>query len=90
MIVTGSQQHQRPLVQKAKALGHEVLVTDRRPDAPVLVLADHAVVADATRREDILRVASQFRPHAILGEQTDIAVPAVAFVAERLGLPGIG
>jgi biotin carboxylase len=89
MIVTASQ-HQGPLVRKAKALGCEVLVTDVRSDAPALALADRAVVADARSREDILRVASEFRPQAILSEQTDIAVPAVAFVAERLGLPGIG
>ncbi|HSU88568.1 MAG TPA: ATP-grasp domain-containing protein, partial [Terriglobia bacterium] len=37
-----------------------------------------------------LRVASEFHPDAILSEQTDVAVPNVAYVAERLGLPGIG
>jgi biotin carboxylase len=71
-------------------MGCEVLATDGRPDAPALGLADRAAVVDATNQQDLLRIASEFRPDAILSEQTDVAVPAVAFVCERLGLPGIG
>jgi biotin carboxylase len=89
MIVTASR-HQSPLILKAKAMGYEVLATDGRPDAPALSLADHAVVADAASGADLLRIACEFQPHAIVSEQTDVAVPGVAYVAERLGVPGIG
>jgi biotin carboxylase len=89
MVVTASR-HQGPLILKAKTIGYEVLATDSRADAPALALADHAAVVDATSPQDLLRVASEFGPDAILSEQTDVAVPSVAYVAERLGLPGIG
>jgi biotin carboxylase len=47
-------------------------------------------VVDAASCEDLFRIACEFQPHAIVSEQTDVAVPGVAHVAERLGLPGIG
>jgi biotin carboxylase len=89
MVVTASR-HQVPLISKAKAMGYEVLATDSQADAPALAFADHAAIVDATNTRDLLRIATEFRPNAILSEQTDVAVPAVAHVAEQLGLPGIG
>jgi biotin carboxylase len=89
MVVTASRQ-QAPIILKAKELGFEVLATDVQADAPAFALADHSAIVDATEPEELLRVACKFRPSAVLSEQTDVAVPAVAFVAEQLGLPGIG
>jgi biotin carboxylase len=89
MVVTASSS-QVPLIAKAKAMGYCVLATDSRADAPALELADDRAVVDATNAHDLLRVARDFRPDAVLSEQTDVAVPAVAYVAEKLGLPGIG
>jgi biotin carboxylase len=89
MFVTASR-HQSPIILKAKAMGYEVLATDSQADAPALALADHAAVVDATSARDLRRIATEFRPNAILSEQTDVAVPAVAYVAEQLGLPGVG
>jgi formate-dependent phosphoribosylglycinamide formyltransferase (GAR transformylase) len=89
MIVTASR-HQRSLILKAKTMGYDVMATDSRVDAPALSFADRAAVVDAASREDLFRIAYEFQPHAIVSEQTDVAVPGVAYVAERLGLPGIG
>jgi biotin carboxylase len=89
MIVTASK-HQCALIEKAKALGHEVLATDIRADAPGLKLADQAVVVDAADRDELLRVAREYAPRAIVSEQTDVAVAGVAYAAEQLGLVGIG
>lgn len=89
MVVTAGR-HQAPVILKAKELGYEVLATDGDPGAPGLALADHAVVADALNASELLRIAQAFRPQAIVTEQTDVAVPAVAAVAEQLGRPGIG
>jgi biotin carboxylase len=89
MVVTAGQ-HQMPLILKARAMGCEVLATDSRADAPALSLADRTAVVDAANCDDLLRVACGFRPHAIVSEQTDVAVLGVAHVAEKLGLAGIG
>lgn len=89
MIVTAGPA-QAPLILKARALGCEVLATDINGAAPGLALADRCAIADSSDRSDLLRVASRFKPQAILTEQTDVAVASVAFVAAELGLPGIG
>lgn len=89
MIVTAGT-NQAPLILKARELGYDVLATDSNADAPSFPLADHAAIVDALDFAELLRVAQSWRPQAILTEQTDVAVPGVAFVAETLGLPGIG
>ena len=89
MVITAGR-HQAPLILKARALGFEVLATDRDAGAASFAHADHRAVVDSADRESLLRIAREFSPHAILSEQTDIAIPAVAYVAEELGLPGIG
>lgn len=89
MIVTAGR-FQAPLILKAKALGLQVLATDRDAEAASLALADHAVVADAGDFATLLGIARDFQPHAIVTEQTDAGVPGTAYVAEQLGLPGIG
>lgn len=89
LIVVTAGRHQAPLILKAKSMGFEVLATDSKADAPSLALADRAAIVDGTNASELLRVAREYRPQAIVSEQTDVAVPAVAYVAEALGLPGI-
>jgi biotin carboxylase len=89
MIVTAGR-HQAPMILAARRMGCEVLATDADPNAASLPLADRTAVVSATDRAALLGTAREFRADAILTEQTDIAVPAVAYVAEALGLPGIG
>jgi biotin carboxylase len=89
MIVTASR-HQAPLILKAKSMGYDVLATDSNADAPSLALADHSAIVDAANVSELLRVARLYQPQGIVSEQTDVAVPGVAYVADALGLPGIG
>lgn len=78
-----------PLVLKAKEEGLTVLVTDMYPDSLCREYADYYFVVDTTDKEGTLAIAKKFGIDAIATDQTDVAVPTVAFVAEQLGLPGI-
>jgi biotin carboxylase len=71
-------------------MGLETVVTDKDPAAPGLKLADHAEVVDTLDLEGMLRVGRKHRVDGVIAEQTDIAVPPAAYVAEQMGLPGIG
>jgi len=71
-------------------MGLRIICTDARPHAPGLAFADIGVVTPPPFSEANLRVAEEYRPDAVVPEQSDIAVPAAAFVAHRMGLPGIG
>jgi len=88
--VVGGGFNQIPLVEKAKAMGFRVLVTDMNEAPPARSLADHFERIDTTDQFNTLRCAERYRINYVLTDQTDVAVPTVAFVAESLGLPGIG
>lgn len=77
-------------VRKAKALGYRVLVTDMFEARPAYALADHHEVVDITDLERTLEVARRHHVDGILCDTTDVGVPTAGFVAEQLGLPGIG
>ena len=80
---------QVPVICKAKAMGLRVVVTDQNPSAPALRYADFAEVVSARDRDAVLAVARRHRVNGVIAEGTDVAVGVAAFVAERMGLPGI-
>ena len=79
-----------PTVQRAKALGYRVLVTDMYEDRPAYALADLHEVIDITDLDGTLQAARRHGADGVLCDTTDVGVRATAYVAERLGLPGIG
>lgn len=89
MVIAGGT-WQCPIVKLAKKMGHEVICSNLYEDSPAFRYADIGVVADVLDREKNLEIARTYRPDAVLTEQSDIAVPTVAYVAEQLGLKGIG
>jgi len=88
--VLGGGPWQLPTVRLAKALGHQVLVSDMYRDRPAYALADQHAVVDITDREGTLQLARRHGIDGIICDTTDVGVATAAFVAERLGLPGIG
>ena len=90
MHVVGGGFNQVPLVEQAKAMGYRVLVTDMYPDPPARAVADEFEQIDITHHEDTLDCARRHAIDYIVTDMTDVGVPTVAYVAENLGLPGIG
>lgn len=89
MVVAGGS-WQCPIVKTAKEMGHYVLCSNLYEDSPAFEFADESRVANVLDKEKNLEIAKEFNPDAVLTEQTDIAVPTVAYIAEKLGLKGIG
>lgn len=89
MVIAGGT-WQCPIVKSAKKMGHYVICTNLYEDSPAFKYADIGIVADVLDKEKNLTIAMDYRPDAVLTEQTDIAVPTVAYIAEKLGLKGIG
>jgi biotin carboxylase len=90
ILFVGAGRHQRRAIAWARELGARVVALDRNAEAPGLAEADAAEVVDFS---DIGAVVDAGRAHGAEGVLTvaaDRAVPIVAVVAERLGLPGIG
>ena len=90
VLFVGAGRHQRRAIERAKELGLPVVAVDRNPDAPGLQAAHASEVVDFV---DVDAVAEVARRHGVDGALTvsaDRAVPVVAAVTERLGLPSIG
>lgn len=88
--VLGAGEWQVPTIRLAKSLGYRVVVTDMYRERPGYQLADEYAVIDITDKDETLRAAERFRISGIICDTTDVGVPTMAYVAERLGLRGIG
>lgn len=75
-------------IRATKEDGFEVVVADGNPQAPGFALADHALTLDIRDGEAVLAAARTQNVSGIM-PTNDFAVPAVAYAACRLGLPGI-
>lgn len=89
MVIAGGA-WQCSIVQSAKKMGHYVICTNLYEDSPAFKYADVGKVANVLDKKKNLEIARAYKPDAVLTEQTDIAVPTVAYIAEKLGLKGIG
>ncbi len=90
VLFVGAGRHQRRAILQARERGLRVVAVDRNPDAPGLRAADVSEAVDFTDIDAVTEIA---RRHAVDGALTvsaDRAVPVVAAVTERLGLPTIG
>jgi biotin carboxylase len=90
VLFVGAGRHQRRAIQRAKELGLRVAAVDRNPDALGLAEADVRRVVDYADPAAVLKALGRLKVEGVLTVSADSAVPAVAAIAERLGLPGIG
>jgi biotin carboxylase len=89
VLFVGAGRHQRRAIRRVRELGVRAVAADRNPDAPGLAEADEAAVVDF----DVAALAEaggRREVDGVLTVASDRAVPIVAAVAEKLGLPGIG
>jgi biotin carboxylase len=90
VLFVGAGRHQRRAILRAKELGLRVAAVDRNPEAPGLAEADIGRVADFSDLDATLGAISDLSLDGVLTISADRAVPVVAAIAARLGLPGIG
>lgn len=89
MVIAGGT-WQVPLIKKAKSMGFEVVNSNLYEDSIGFEYSDFGEVADVKDRETNLKVAKKYQIDGVVTDQSDIAVPTVAFVASQLHLPTIG
>src|SRR5947209_2766946 len=88
--MVGASRSQESAIRRAGELGFDVVAVDADARAPGLALATHAEVQDFSDVDAVAAIARKYTVDGILTVASDRAVPVVAAVAERLGLPGIG
>ena len=89
MVVAGGT-WQVPLIKRIKKMGYRVVNTNLYPDSVGFQYADQNGVMNVLDKESNLNFAKENYVDAVLTEQSDIAVPTVAYIAEKIGCCGIG
>lgn len=86
MVIAGGN-WQVPLIKKLKEEGYIVVVSNLYPDSIGFKYADYAEVADVRDKKRNLEIALKYNADVIVTDQSDIAVPTVAYVSEKMALP---
>jgi biotin carboxylase len=90
ILVLGAGRHQRSAILRAKELGFRVAAIDGNPNAVAQGDADNFEAVDFSDVAAAIETARRIGPDGVLTITADRAVPAVAAIAEALGLSGIG
>lgn len=90
VLVIAGGKWQVPLLKKLKNMGFKIVCSNLYPDSVGFNYADYCEVADVRDMEKNLEIAKKYQVDAVFTDQSDIAVPTAAYVAERLGLRTIG
>ena len=90
VFVIAGGEWQKPLVRRVRELGYETINSNLYPDSPAFQYADHSEITDVKDLERNLAIGRKYHVDAVLTDESDIAVPTVAYVSETLELPGIG
>ena len=88
IVIIGANDFQRPLIQKAHAMGYETHVFAWREGATGAADADHFYEISITEKDEILKICQKIEPDAVATIGSDLANITVQYLAEKLGLPG--
>lgn len=90
IMILGAGQLQVPILQRARERGYRIIVVSPDKKQPGIRYADEVVELDVRDEKNILDAAIKYKIDGITTDQTDLPVRTAAYVAENMGLPGIG
>lgn len=88
IMVIGAGIGQYYLARKIKEKGHYLITVTLPGKQPVIDIADKVCFHDVFDKEGVLALAKEESIDAVISDQNDTMMPTVAYVAEKLGLPG--
>ena len=88
LLIIGAGIGQVPLLEKAHARGIHVTVVSPDGPYPCLKMADEVCCLDIYDRDAVVEYARTHGISAVASDQNDLMMPTVAYVSEKLGLPG--
>ncbi len=90
VMILGAAAGQIPFIKICKSKGYNVIAVSPNGNYPGFDIADEIVYVDTSDKETILKKAIEMQIDAIMTDQTDVAVPSVAYVSEKMNLRSIG
>lgn len=92
LLVIGAGINQLPIIKAAKAIGCYVYVVTIPGNYPGIEIADEWINKDIFDKDGIVELFKDGKKpiNGVVSDQSDMAAPIVAYVAEKLGLPTWG
>lgn len=88
VLIIGAGIGQINIVKLVRSKGCHVTVVSIKGDYPCIPLADEFFECDIYDRDRIVEYAKVNNIDAVISDQNDLMMPTVAYVAEKLSLPG--
>lgn len=89
VLVIGAGFLQSFVIKKAKSMGYYTLAVDADPNAIGFADADECGVVNIVDEEACLKFAMRHQIDGVLTAATDYGVLTAAYIAEKMGLPGL-
>lgn len=88
LLIIGAGIGQIPIILKAKELGVHITVVTKEKGFPGIQYADDVWYVDIYDRDELVRLAEVNGITGVISDQNDLMMPTVAYIAEKLNLPG--
>lgn len=88
VMILGANTLQLPLINKANELGYQTLVVSPITAEPGHAIATYSEDCNVVDEDGVLALAKKYDICGIITDQTDLPVRTMAYVANKLGLPG--
>lgn len=88
ILIIGAGIGQINLVRLSKQMGHYTIVVSPKGNYPAIDLADELFDCDIYDRTQIVSFAQSRGIDAVVSDQNDLMMPTVAYVSEKLNIPG--
>jgi len=88
IVIIGASYLQFPLVEKAKEMGLETHVFAWEDEAIAKEIADYFYPISILEKENILEKCKKIQPDAVISIDSDLAMPTVNYIADKLNLIG--
>ena len=88
LLILGANTLQLPLINKANKLGYKTLVVSPVTSEPGHKIATYSEACNVVDEDGVLALAKKYDICGIITDQTDLPVRTMAYVANKMGLPG--
>lgn len=89
LLIIGAGFGQLPAIIRAQEMGLFTVCIDRNENAVGMSLANASYVVDVLDKEGALAIAERHQINGVMTMQSDLPVPTIGFINERLGLVGM-
>ena len=90
ILVLGAGVYQVPLIHAVKRLGFRALVASVPGKYPGFEVADECIFVDTRDADALLEIAKENKIVAVTTACTDVPVPSLGLINDKLGLTGVG